>query len=80
MKAVYKRPANCQDCIDGFVQPDKDDCDMCRKSRDIEVEVISFGFGIFGTKAMVLLPNGELETVNTENLIIILPQGEEYGK
>lgn len=72
MKAIYKESTDCSFCahmIDTW--PDfEPNCVECIKNRTKEVDIMEFGVGMFGNKAVVALTDGTLKTVSISELTL----------
>lgn len=72
MKAIYKEPTNCSYCslmMDNWSDFEPD-CVTCIKNQKKEVDVVQFGIGMFGNKAVVSFKDGRLQTVSINDLTL----------
>lgn len=72
MKAIYKEPTDCSYCtlmIDTWPVFESN-CVECIKGRTKEVDIMEFGVGMFGNKAVVALADGTLKTVSINDLTL----------
>lgn len=70
MKAVYKRDTPCKSCIDIYGDTALTFCGECIKFHKEEVDILQFGIGFFGKKAIIKRKTGELLIVSISSLRI----------
>lgn len=67
MKAIYQETPNCQPCIDFFGYGTVE-CKRCKELHRYDVDILEFGVGMFGNKAVIQKEDGTLETVSVKSL------------
>ena len=70
MKAIYQENPYCESCIDIYGVDVVSECKHCMEINRHEVEVLQFGVGISGDRAVIRKSDGSICTVPFSSLTL----------